>query len=584
MMQKKSLWYFVKRFKRNSVFVRNLLLFLVVLMIPTLMFSYYLTNQTSGLLREQNADSSLSALERIADGLRNQLAETEYMTTHAGFRSDVQQFVLSAPEEGEAYEGSIVEYLNTYVSVKKYVDSLYVYSMNTGMLVDNHGLYHISEFSDISWLDHVVPMKVNDSLFIGRKKDGGFMNCITVIKPIHITPDYMAGVVVCNISIKEITKMFGDIAGIENTYIVQDNGNLIYCKDSKAINKSAPEEILSIVAQSDKKTLVGEKYGIFGEWQYVSKVSVKEYGMHILSLTPESYYQERVQSVQNSMLLFMGLLSLIAIAGACFLAFRSFVPIRSIYEIVSDETAADDIEQINEFLMIESNIKKKLARNEEMDRELKLRIELLKKAQLTALQAQINPHFLYNTLDNLNWMAFKEIGGKNPVSDGLVSLSLLFYESAKDERYVVTLEQELQFAELYLSIIKMRYGDMVKTNIFIPPELYNTPIVKICLQPLIENAIYHGIKPKGNGEVNVMGRMLKDAVELTVEDDGVGMTEEEMERLNQTLQEEYVGYSGSIGVRNTNQRIKLVFGENYGVKVEKSTSGGLKIVVILPKS
>lgn len=584
MMKKKSLWFFVKQFRRNSVFVRNLLLFFVVLMIPMLIFSYYFSDQTTKLLREQNAATSVSTLERIADGFKNQLAEAEYMIARTGFNDNVHRFVLAEKPETEKYEVQIAEYLGSYVSVSKHIDSMYVYSFKSEMVMDNHSLYEASDFQDNSWIRHTEGLGINDTRFVGRKKDGGYLNCITVIKPIYITPEFMNGAVAVNLSIKAMSKNFDDIAGVENIYIVQSNGNTVYCKDGKQINQLAPEEIMDIVTTNEGRILEGKGYNIFSEEQYVSMVPVENYGMYILSLTPKTYYSEKVQNVRNNMLLIFTILVFIALVGAAFMALRSFIPIKSIYEIVSDDDTNADIAYMNEFLLIENKIKKSLAKNEEMNRELQMRIESLREAQLTALQAQINPHFLYNTLDNLNWLAFKRIGGKNEVSDGLLALSQLFRESTRDECYVVTMAEEVKLTQLYLNIIDIRYKDVVKTEFNISPELYQTPIVKISLQPLIENAIQHGIKPKGEGTIKITGRRVKDDMEIIIDDDGVGMSEDEIEELNFALVEDYVNFNGRIGLRNTNKRIKLVFGEEYGIKVSRNADGGLRTIVLLPKS
>jgi len=302
MMQKKSLWYFVKQFKKNSVFVRNLLLFFIVLMIPMIICSYYFSEQTTNLLREQNAEANVLALERIADGLNSQLAETEYMSSHIGFRDEVQRFWFADKSEAGKYEAQIVEHLKSYVSTKNYIDRMFVYSIKSDTLIDNHSIYSFEDYDDKSWIEHLDGLKINDTAFIGRKKDGMFLNYITVIKPIYISPEYMSGVVGINISIKEISKKFGDVSGVNDIYIVQENENTIYCKDSKMINKPAPAEIFDIINDNGETVMAGECYNVFSEEQYVSIVPVGNYDMNILSLTPQSYYSQKVQTVRNNMI------------------------------------------------------------------------------------------------------------------------------------------------------------------------------------------------------------------------------------------------------------------------------------------
>ena len=153
----------------------------------------------------------------------------------------------------------------------------------------------------------------------------------------------------------------------------------------------------------------------------------------------------------------------------------------------------------------------------------------LREAELEILQMQINPHFLYNTLDTIVWLA--EAGQKEQVVSMVQTLSDFFRASLNSGKDIVSLEGECRHITSYLQIQQVRYQDILTYDVDIPEEIANCKIPKITLQPLVENALYHGIKNKrGKGRIVVTGRREKDKCVIRVEDNGIGMTKE---RLNQ---------------------------------------------------
>ncbi|WPP40501.1 sensor histidine kinase [Paenibacillus hunanensis] len=217
-----------------------------------------------------------------------------------------------------------------------------------------------------------------------------------------------------------------------------------------------------------------------------------------------------------------------------------------------------------------------------------LKQQLLQKAELRTLQAQINPHFLYNTLDSIVWMA--EAGKSESVIQLVKALSQFFRLSLNKGRDWVTIRTELAHAQSYLIIQQMRYRDILEYHIHIDEELQEYPILNMTLQPLIENAIYHGIKNKrGKGWITISGYEENDAViVLTVTDNGAGMTPERLELLRHELDhpvqaEDYDSYEGGFGLLNVHQRLRLYFGEEYGVQLSSVASEGTTVSIRIPK-
>ena len=203
---------------------------------------------------------------------------------------------------------------------------------------------------------------------------------------------------------------------------------------------------------------------------------------------------------------------------------------------------------------------------------------LLRKTELKALQAQINPHFLYNTLDSIQWMCER---GKNESAVRMVgALGKLFRISISRGHELIPIRDELKHVESYLIIQKYRYSDRFEYTFDVDESLGGYLCSKITLQPLVENAIYHGIEPLiDDGEIIISVKPDGDDILMTVSDNGVGMTAEQVEGL---LKKERSDSSG-IGIKNVSDRIKIYFGDSYGVKVESEPDVGTKITVRIPK-
>ncbi len=217
-----------------------------------------------------------------------------------------------------------------------------------------------------------------------------------------------------------------------------------------------------------------------------------------------------------------------------------------------------------------------------------LKQQLLQKAELRTLQAQINPHFLYNTLDSIVWMA--EAGKDESVIQLVKALSQFFRLSLNKGRDWVTIRTELAHAQSYLIIQQMRYRDILEYHIHIDEELQEYPILNMTLQPLIENAIYHGIKNKrGKGLITISGYEENDAVVvLNITDNGAGMTSERLAFLRRELDhpvhaEDYDSYEGGFGLLNVHQRLRLYFGEEYGVQLNSVAGEWTTISIRIPK-
>ena len=205
-----------------------------------------------------------------------------------------------------------------------------------------------------------------------------------------------------------------------------------------------------------------------------------------------------------------------------------------------------------------------------------------REAELQVLQEQIKPHFLYNTLDTIHWMAQEK--GATDIVAVVTALTRLFRIGLSRGRETIALTEEVEHIQSYLFIQKVRYEDKFTYRIDIPPEFGDLQVLRLILQPLVENAIYHGIKPKrGPGSIVVSARRDGEFLMLTVEDDGVGLPPQRLEALNQALgqgtrTDEGAGY----GLFNGNERLRLTFGKHYGLKFWSRPGGGTLVEIKHP--
>ena len=207
----------------------------------------------------------------------------------------------------------------------------------------------------------------------------------------------------------------------------------------------------------------------------------------------------------------------------------------------------------------------------------------LKATELKLLQAQINPHFLYNTLDTIIWLA--EAGEKEQVVNMVSSLSDFFRTTLSKGQDFITVQEEELHIRSYLQIQQFRYQDILEYEIKIPEELYQYKILKMTLQPLVENALYHGIKNKRRlGHIRISGQIVGDCLAFEVYDDGSGIDPEKLIRLKKVLDgeiEEKENPSG-FGLYNVQQRIRLNYGQGYGLQLESEYGEWTRVYVRIP--
>lgn len=297
-------------------------------------------------------------------------------------------------------------------------------------------------------------------------------------------------------------------------------------------------------------------------------------------------YQTFFMNLVRFSLLGMGLLLLLVIILSYYIPRSITMPITRISR-VTNQVAKGNLsvraaaESGAEARMLSDSLNAMIDKiNELLDQVTTEQIRL-RKAEFELLQAQINPHFLYNTLDTIVWLA--EAGDQKRVVSMVGNLSDFFRTSLNQGKDIISIREELAHVRSYLEIQQVRYQDILRYEITVPEDLYEYKIPKITIQPLVENALYHGIKNKrGQGTITITGERSENGFVLYVRDNGIGMTQERLNEVRAGIQK--LSYTGKeiYGLYNVNERIRLNFGETYGISIESTYGEGTCVSIGLP--
>lgn len=259
-------------------------------------------------------------------------------------------------------------------------------------------------------------------------------------------------------------------------------------------------------------------------------------------------------------------------------------PILKLNDSVKDYEAGEEpriyIGGSQEIRHLGYSIQKSYEKIDDLMKKIVLEQNERRKSELDALQSQINPHFLYNTLESITWMVE---GEKNDEAAFMITqLAKFFRISLSKGRTVISIKDELQHAQSYMNIQKVRYKNTFSVMFDVEEEVYSCCTVKLILQPILENAISYGVSAMDEGgEIRVTGQKEKGRIILTVADNGIGMSREEAE-FALTDNTRVPKRGSGVGLVNVNNRIQLLFGKEYGLKIESEPDEGTAVSVIIP--
>ncbi len=299
----------------------------------------------------------------------------------------------------------------------------------------------------------------------------------------------------------------------------------------------------------------------------------------------EEYQEFFMAMIKNSILVFAAIMLLIVVLSY-YIPLSITRPIRELSEVTDQVAKGDlavrsDVRSGAEVSVLNDSLNMMIDKINELLEQVTREQVRLRRAEFELLQAQINPHFLYNTLDAIMWLA--ESGEQKKVVSMVSSLSEFFRTSLNQGKDIIRIKEELLHVKSYLEIQQVRYQDILKYEIQVPEELYKYLIPKITIQPLVENALYHGIKNKrGLGRIVITGRKEEDSCLLQIKDNGIGISEERLAQVRDKIQHKAESSEEIYGLYNVNERIRLNFGEKYGISIESVYGESTIVSIILP--
>ena len=580
----KNIWFNIRHFKFNSIFLRTFLFITALTVIPFIVLSIMFYSNTLKNIREEITLENSYIFDNSVNIIDRTLMEVDTLSSSLASNESTQLYTINNVST-DSFK-TISRLAKTLPIIYRYIDSIYIYSEPTDTVIMDNNSIPLSDLSDTDWINAYRAVTSPKGTIIPRSKNNVYPQLITIIKPIYVA-DEKKGAIIMNINAQSIynSMLYQQYKDGRLFFLVNADNKIIISSELSYFN-TYPDNIglNTLTIESNPKNSVYE----INDKNYVvlsgdSTISDYKY----ISAYPLELYEHKLSTMKLQIIGILLLLMIIIFILAYVASVRSYSPLNEIISFLDNsQPPADSIEEEdkNELMYIINSIQTHINDKTKMAEILEERMKLLRKSQYDMLQTQINPHFLYNTLETINWMAYNMSNSENPVSKSLINLAS-FFRNTLTSGYFVSIENEIKYTKEYVNILALRYGDLFDIEWDIDESILSYTIIKICLQPIIENAVYHGIKQKNDkGLIKIKGLCDDNNIILIVSDDGIGIEKDALDELNKTLSEtSFTNEKSHIGLSNVNQRIKIIFGDSYGIHVESTVGVGTDVYVTIPK-
>lgn len=579
----------------RSVGVKLFLAIFAVMLLLISTIGYFSYRTSSDVIRQKVSESSLKAITQSVNKIDLQLSVIDRiamkMTTDDKLLADLAVFETLSPGTMEwfRWQNKLSVIMRTYSTLDYGISSIFILSEREENALSSLGNFNLTmDFRREAWFSEFEPGDLS-AHWLATKR-GGYLDsspsevfALARLMSNRETQQSYILLFVLNISLfsNTLNKLVRDSSG--EITVLNDRNDILYSNER---DKIATVSGMKLPNRTDEREYTGSFIGDGPSGAsalhhyYESPITHWIY----LQSTPLSELLKESRRIYALTLYMIAAASLLSLLLAALISRHISTPIRRL------ERSMKKVEEGNLDTRVEVSSSDEIGRLSRAFNRMAYQIqelmnqnsavhEMKRRSELQALQAQINPHFLYNTLDSIVWMAE---GGKNrEVVYMTTALAKLFRISLSNGKDLVPLSDEAEHIRSYLEIQKMRYGDQLDYSIEIDSELSGCKVLKVLLQPIVENAIYHGIKNKtGIGMIRIFGHRYEDLLLLQISDNGLGMAPETLLTLFEAKRT--VSKTGGIGIRNVDERIKLYFGQAYGLKIESEPNIGTTVYVTLP--
>ena len=561
----------IRSFRFHSIFVKNLLLIFCAIIIPficVLVISVYAYGNVQKSEEKVYSDTYTARVVADTNNLFKEIREKAIMIS---IHQDVQRFFLSnSIDQDEFYDlHNIFDHLSLYNVTNEVIDSVYLYAAKSQVVISASGRYAYDDFYDKACIEQwesdgsMYQLECVNRKIIGKNKK-------------HLSFYYTGlngedekAVVIININLEKLHNQLD--YGEDIQIAIADEKEILFGSNMEWIGR---EPNFGVIWEDTGKTiLVHEK--------------LKQNDMDIVLQIRSKALYERLTQIKTFIVFFIFVMILLAIFVVVYISKKIYDPISELLDALKREDSLEMENQIlqskDEINYIKNAIYATDAKNKDIEKLLLERLALLKKAQAIALQAQINPHFIHNTLETINWMAIGYLGGENDISEMIDNLSQLLRFSLEDTSTMVTVKAEADYVEKYLYIQQKRFRDKFVVIWKISDELLKCKMIKMAFQPVFENAITYGIKPhEGKGEIRVDAFRDEGDIYIRIWNSGKGLTPDKVDEINESMKKNIIKESDHLGLSNVNQRIRLTFGEEYGVSISSVIREGTTVTLKVP--
>lgn len=525
------------------------------------------------------------------DSIESVVRDLEYLSLNLLENASMRSLLEAACQEDAAEaayaEEQLQRFLQPIISAKPYIHSVYLYAHNpfNRFIAGIDGMKDIAEYVDTGWYSYYVTgLKSGQTLWTKRRLmldtvNGGNIDVITLFHP------YESGVLMLNLYKSHID------TEIENLVFYKDQMLVVLNENNESMFLSHPKAPLlssdiSAILRQNKETISG--YLLDGKSHYVSILQSPDTLWKCLSFIPHSSMYEEV----NQLGLFINLLFLAAIIVCTILCilhtWRSYRNLTDVALILNAarENLAPPVEtpkKSNEYIDLLKNMIQVFVEQNHLKQQLSQKKYEARVLEISTLHSQLSPHFLINTLQSIFWMSLHLTGSRNQVSEMIEDMSSILDYVLDEEEALVPLAKEIEISKRYLAIQQKRHQTPLLACWHVSDELADFYCPKLIIQPMLENAVMHAIRPDPAMPLHLSITVVSTEEQLiiTVEDDGVGIPPLALQKIRERLYSEKD--EGHIGIYNCHRRLSLMFGVPYGLTISSEFNQCTKVQLTLPK-
>lgn len=573
-----SIFNIIKNYKIRSLFMKYWLTIFITILIPCLALSYFKSVYNIQIARKETSSTALFSSEKIKRSLETVLSSVESQWISLSSDDYVQMFLSKSELENNLISSRTFMHMHdmagNYIRTNDYIDSLYIYNLKNGYVFSTTNSNSFENFYDTNW-HSLWKEKGNYISYRNTNILGTDHAFLTVCRNIYYE-EHIEGVLVVNISTSKLTEML--LAENEKTvfYITAEDGSIVYSNNTDSINSHITDH--QEIKDFRAKDLLGNEQLV--QWdgnKLLCRVSSSSTGLKIFTVF--SFANRDTYSAYNSQdllwfVIIIFILSFIVSYTITRKIYSSILQIINVLQNPYSEIPENKNSATNELNFIMQHIIGMFKRNSQVENELTQKLELLKNAQSIALYTQINPHFLFNTLQLINTIHMSTYKQETEITRIITLLSDILSITLDTRTYLVPLRTEIEYLKKYAEILSIRYDNMFTITFDIEEDALDFSVVKFSLQPILENSVQHGILPlRKNGKIKISAFTQKQNLIIKIYDNGSEIPEEKLDTLRKLLSDGKMPEKNSIGLLNVHHRIRLLFGDEYGCSIDSDEQG-----------